>query len=565
MSATTTSYLTYPIPNDELIKQLSLIKHVEGGYFAETDRQKDEIASPFAEGELRSLATTIYYLLAYEEPEGIFHMNKSPTMHVLHQGRAEYTLITPATDGGLPKVEIKVIGPNIHAGESLQLLVGSNVWKKSRLLPEDVAAAKADPSKQQYTGCGESNLLSVLYITRHNPIDVHIHGSSMDFRLNGRTMPAATHRGFRFWNLYLDDHSHFLAALPMRLKSQTFPSFKTYHAYATVKQSAKLGELQDDKGGEYMSNEFEEFCFSHGIVRRHTVRNRPQQNGAAERINRTLEERIISMLQEAGLPDTFWGEALAAAVHVLNCCPTSALAGKTPYEVWHGRKPDLAHLRVWGCTAYVHVQRDKRTNLGSHMEKCVFIGYPDGYKGWKFYNPTTKRVVISERADFDERFFPGLRNQPRLSPALSSSTLSSPSLPLPPSDASTLGAVLVPQHGGEVDADPVEPPAFIIPAEPLAPAAPAAPDPLPLPAPPSPHSSRSSSPLPSPSPPPAALPRRSARTNIGQPPAEWWKARQPTPAIESDNESDSSDDPLLLMLNQGVDRLGRTLRQTTGV
>ncbi|THH30971.1 hypothetical protein EUX98_g3207 [Antrodiella citrinella] len=153
MSATPTSYLTYPIPNDELIKQLSLIKHVEGGYFAETDRQKDEIASPFAEGELRSLATTIYYLLAYEEPEGIFHMNKSPTMHVLHQGRAEYTLITPATDGGLPKVEIKVIGPNIHAGESLQLLVGSNVWKKSRLLPEDVAAAKADPSKQQYTGC----------------------------------------------------------------------------------------------------------------------------------------------------------------------------------------------------------------------------------------------------------------------------------------------------------------------------------------------------------------------------------------------------------------------------
>ncbi|KAJ3484784.1 hypothetical protein NLI96_g5407 [Meripilus lineatus] len=77
-------------------------------------------------------------------------MNKSVTMHVLHQGRAEYTLITP---GNPPEVEKKVMGPNIHAGETLQLLVGSNVWKKSRLLPEDISAAEADPSKQDHTGC----------------------------------------------------------------------------------------------------------------------------------------------------------------------------------------------------------------------------------------------------------------------------------------------------------------------------------------------------------------------------------------------------------------------------
>ena len=89
---------------------------------------------------------------------------------------------------------------------------------------------------------------------------------------------------------------------------------------------------------------------------------------------------------------------------MLNVCPTSALVGKTPYEVWNSRKPDISHLRVWGCLAYVHVQKDKRAKLGSHMEKCIFIGYPSGYKGWKFYNPETEKVIISERADFDERF-----------------------------------------------------------------------------------------------------------------------------------------------------------------
>jgi len=83
-------------------------------------------------------------------------------------------------------------------------------------------------------------------------------------------------------------------------------------------------------------------------------------------------------------------------------CPTAALDSATPYELWNGRKPDVSHLRVWGSTAYVHSQKDKRAALRSHYDKCVFIGYPDGYKGWKFYNPTTKRTIILEHADFDE-------------------------------------------------------------------------------------------------------------------------------------------------------------------
>ena len=111
----------------------------------------------------------------------------------------------------------------------------------------------------------------------------------------------------------------------------------------------------------------------------------------------------------------FWGECLGALVHVWNRCPTDAVKKATPYELWHGRKPDVSHLRVWGCTAYVHIQKDKRAGLGSHMEKCVFIGYPQGYKGWKFYNPTTKKTVIAERADFDERYFP-LSKHPAAAP-----------------------------------------------------------------------------------------------------------------------------------------------------
>ncbi|KAI0036909.1 RmlC-like cupin domain-containing protein, partial [Vararia minispora EC-137] len=135
-------------PWAELIHDLKLIKHPEGGYFAETDRQKDQIPSPFAGGQLRSLATTIYYLLTYESPNGYIHMNKSVTMHVLHHGRSEYTLIhPPSSPSEEPRVERIVMGTNIAAGEVRQLVVGTGVWKMSRIPREDLKPESTDPDK----------------------------------------------------------------------------------------------------------------------------------------------------------------------------------------------------------------------------------------------------------------------------------------------------------------------------------------------------------------------------------------------------------------------------------
>ena len=117
------------------------------------------------------------------------------------------------------------------------------------------------------------------------------------------------------------------------------------------------------------------------------------------------------MLTEAGLPAHFWGEALAAFVHILNQRSAAPIDDKTPHELWYKSKPPVGHLRVWGCLANMHVQKDKCTALGPHFEKGVFIGYPDGYKAWKFISLATGKVIIAERADFDERTFPGLKGQ----------------------------------------------------------------------------------------------------------------------------------------------------------
>jgi hypothetical protein len=113
-----------------------------------------------------------------------------------------------------------------------------------------------------------------------------------------------------------------------------------------------------------MSNAFGEFCNEHGIERQHTMRNKPQQNGVAERVNCTLEEGITAMLQEAHLPPSFWGEALHTLVYTLNRTPRSANPGITSYEAFFGVNPDVSNLCIFGLLAYVHVQKDKCSPSG---------------------------------------------------------------------------------------------------------------------------------------------------------------------------------------------------------
>jgi len=114
-----------------------------------------------------------------------------------------------------------------------------------------------------------------------------------------------THQGYRYWVSFIDDFSCFKAVCLLKRKSETFGTFKQFKAWAENLTGERMGSLRDDKGGVYMSREFEAFCIDHGIQRQHTVRNSPQQNGIAERANRTIEEGVISMLYESGMPPSF--------------------------------------------------------------------------------------------------------------------------------------------------------------------------------------------------------------------------------------------------------------------
>ena len=81
--------------------------------------------------------------------------------------------------------------------------------------------------------------------------------------------------------------------------------------------------------------------------------------------------------------------------YLVNRSPSLVLEDKTPQEVWTGKKPSLSHLRIFGCDAYVHVPKEKRTKLDSNYEKCIFIRYKDGLKGYKLWTLVTRKVVYN--------------------------------------------------------------------------------------------------------------------------------------------------------------------------
>lgn len=159
-----------------------------------------------------------------------------------------------------------------------------------------------------------------------------------------------------------------------------------------------------DRGGEFMSNEFKAYCEKEGITRQYTAPYTPQQNGVVERRNRTMMEMARSYLKEMKMPAIFWGEAVRHSIYVLNRLPTRALTGVTPHEAWSekGKKPDVGHIRVFGCLAHMRVPSKGLNKLSDQSVCVVNLGREPGSKAYRLYDPSNKRLYVSKDVVFEE-------------------------------------------------------------------------------------------------------------------------------------------------------------------
>jgi hypothetical protein len=188
----------------------------------------------------------------------------------------------------------------------------------------------------------------------------------------------------------------------MKEKSSALDLFKTFKILVENESGCVIQCLRTDRGGEFTSNDFNVFCSNHGIKRQLTAAYTPQQNGVAERKNRTLMDMVRSMIAGRNVPKVFWPEAIKWATHVMNRSPTLSVKDITPEEAWSGEKPAVHYFRVFGCIAFAHVPDSQRIKMDNKSIKCVHLGVSDESKAYKLYDPTRKKILISRDVVFEE-------------------------------------------------------------------------------------------------------------------------------------------------------------------
>lgn len=235
------------------------------------------------------------------------------------------------------------------------------------------------------------------------PTGKHISVSILDYihtDLWGSSYVPKSHSGCQYFLSITDDHSRKVWVDFLRSKDQAFEKFDEWRIMVENQTGKKIKKLRSDNGLEFCNYRFDSMCKENGIVRHKTIAYTPQQNGVVERMNRSVMDKVRSMLSESGLSKQFWAEAAATAVHLINKSPSTAIGDKIPDEVWYNKDGlDYSYLRRFGCVAYVHSDDGK---LNPRAKKGVFVGYPDGVKGYKIWLLDEEKCVLSRNVVFKE-------------------------------------------------------------------------------------------------------------------------------------------------------------------
>jgi hypothetical protein len=153
----------------------------------------------------------------------------------------------------------------------------------------------------------------------------------------------------------MDDATRYTVVYLLRTKDQVLKSYKSFKAWAITQQHCNsIKVLRSDRGGEYLSNDFDKHLVAAGTARCLTTHDTPQLNGIAERLNQTLLEHVHALRHKAGLPKMLWGEALCHVTWLKNRMAMHVLDAKTPFEALFGTPPDLSVAHLWGCKVWVH-------------------------------------------------------------------------------------------------------------------------------------------------------------------------------------------------------------------
>ena len=210
--------------------------------------------------------------------------------------------------------------------------------------------------------------------------------------------------GKYFCLVIVDDYSRYTWVFFLSQKSDTFDTFWTFAKKIQNELDLRIKTIRSDHGREFENHDFKNMCDELGIMHQFSAPRTPQQNGVAERKNRTLLDMSRTMLVEHNLPGYFWAEAVSTACYVANRALIRNILKKTPYELIKKRTPNISYFRIFGCRCYILV--NGKTNLGkfdSRSDEGIFLGYSNRSKAYRVFNKRTLVVEESVHVKFLEK------------------------------------------------------------------------------------------------------------------------------------------------------------------
>ncbi|UYV81527.1 hypothetical protein LAZ67_20001435, partial [Cordylochernes scorpioides] len=217
--------------------------------------------------------------------------------------------------------------------------------------------------------------------------------------------------GSRFVLTIIVDASRYTRVYFLKRKGDTLEKFKEWMKEAENQTGFSLKRIRTDNGLEFCSSPWDIFTKAHGIVHERTMVYTPEQNGVAERMNRTLLNLVRSTVNSCNLPNASWAELTNTAAYLRNRVTNRHNEEKTPFELWFGKRPALQHLRAIGCETFVHVPKQRmNSKLQPRATKGILVGYSLQGRGWRIWIPEKRQVVESRNCVFKEEI---LYKQPK--------------------------------------------------------------------------------------------------------------------------------------------------------
>lgn len=248
-----------------------------------------------------------------------------------------------------------------------------------------VVCIKAKMSRKPFNNIGTraTKILEIVHSDVCGPFSVRSHGHA------------------HYFVSFIDDFTRKVFAYPIKSKSDVFTKFVEFKNYVENQSERKIKILRSDNGTEYINNAFSNFLIKYGIKHEKSAPYSPQQNGLAERMNRTILEKVRCMLIESNLSKQFWAEAVHASAEIINMIPNS-MNKKSPNDMWGNNKSDLNKLKIFGCKAMVWLPEQKRKKLDSKAFECIYLRYSSDAKAYRLYDTNKRKIVISRDVVFLE-------------------------------------------------------------------------------------------------------------------------------------------------------------------